>query len=1192
MKSKQQQPRERRGYRITIFLTAVLCVAGLYLYSDRNVYAQHDQYAAAMAPRMLGLAAEDSSFIGSKRAEAYLNQSITLSLEEATVEQALRAVSAKAGLKLSYKLDPVLSENRVTVEARKVDLLGVLHQITRGLPLKLKLTPNGQLIVVKEDLPEPVLAEAPRLPAHAVSGRVTSDTDGQPLPGVNVSIKGTVLGTATDINGRYALEAENPTDTLVFSFVGFVTQEVPIEGREVIDVALVEEVAGLEELIVVGYSTQQRGDISGSVSIVDIDRARIGSSQQVDKQLQGRAPGVTVISSGQPGEQPTVRIRGISTFGNNDPLYVVDGIPTQNIENLSPGDIESMQILKDAAAASIYGSRASNGVIVITTRRGRGRVQIEYHANAGYEVPREDNVWNVLTPLEMAQLKWMAIENSGGNPRPDPLYGDGPEPRLPDYILPQGAMAGEVDENAYFVIPEYTGGAAQLGTFNQITRANKEGTNWYAEIVRPAFSTYHSLSAAGGGEQGNYYLSFNYLDQEGTVIETDHKRYTFRVNSVFNANRSIRIGESFTFASTERSNISSQQTSAIGQSFTQQPIIPVHDIAGNFAGPAGIGSGYNPVAVQKRSANDRTRNNRLFGSAFAEMDVLSAITLRTSLGVDLSSANSRDFTYPEYERAENNTTSSFSTGSVFSNNYTWTNTATYNGQFGANHSLDLLLGAEAYKSMGTSLGGSAVGYFSFNPDYVSLNTGQGDRSNYSSDFENTLLSFFGRVDYNFANKYILSATLRRDGSSRFVGENRWGMFPAFSAGWRISQEPFMRGLTWLDDLRIRGSYGVVGNQLNVSVDNPYTLFVGSLSNSYYAIDGSNSDIQLGFRQGRIGNPDARWERNINGNIGFDALLLDGKIEAMAEYYWKDVDDLLYNVTLPGTMGMASVPAINVGHIKNRGIDASLGYNGSLGSDLRYDAALTFSAYRNEIVKIADGIDFFGGAQNRNEVGHPMNSFYGYQVAGFWQSQEEVDEANASADGNYQDDAAVGRWRFVDVDGDGKITPDDRDFIGNPHPDFTYGLDLGLTYKNFDVNIFMYGSQGHDIYAYYRRFLDFYPFLEGAKSHDALYNSWRPDNRDALLPIQENVASDATSNADTDYYLRNGSYLRVKEILVGYTLPRSMLQRVGANRLRLYVQISNPLTLTSYDGLDPEVYGTDMATYAHYPQYQLGIDISF
>ena len=1025
-----------------------------------------------------------------------------------------------------------------------------------------------------------------------VSGQVVSVDDGSPLPGVNIVVKETVVGTVTDIDGQFSLDAPNPTDTLVFSFVGYLRQEVPIDNRSYIEVTLQEDIAGLEEVIVVGYSTQQRGDISGSVAIVDVEDATRGASQDVAKQLQGRAAGVTVVSTGQPGEEPDVRIRGISTFGNNDPLYVVDGVPTQSISSLTPSDIESMQVLKDASAASIYGSRASNGVIVITTKRGQGPVRVTYNGTAGYEVPREDNVWNILSPLEMAQLRWMAITNSGSDPRPDPLYGSGPEPVLPDYIRPQGAMMGEIDENSYFVIPEYTGGAAQLQTFNQIVRANKEGTDWYAEVVRPAFSMNHNMSVAGGGELGNYYLSLNHLDQEGTVIETYNNRTTLRVNSLFNAHSRLRIGENLTFATSSRNNISNAQTSAIGMSWTMQPIIPVYDIQGNFAGPAGISSGNSPVAERRRSVNDRLRDNRLFGNVFGEWDALSSLTLRSSFGADINNTVEKDFDYPTYEETENNTESNFETGSSYGLNWTWTNTLGYEQTFAGVHNVDLLVGAEAYQSRGTSLGGSAQGFFSFHPDYVSLNTAAGNRSNFSSEYENSLMSFFGRADYNYAGKYIVSATVRRDGSSRFIGDNRWGVFPAVSAGWRISQEDFMQGISWLDDLRFRGSYGIVGNQLNVAADNPFTLFSSQMRSSFYAIDASNSNVELGFRQDRIGNPDARWEKNRNGNVGFDAMLFGSRLQAMAEYYWKDVDDLLYNVNLPGTLGMASVPAVNVGHIQNRGVDASLAYYGSAGRDFQYDATLTFTAYRNKIVEIAEGIDFFGGSTNRNEVGHPMNSFYGYQIDGFWQTQEELDEANAAAEGNYQNDAGVGRWRFKDINNDGVVDPDDRSMMGDPHPDFTYGLNLGANYKSFDVNVFMYGSQGHDIFASYRRYLEVYPFLQGGKSHDALYNSWTPDNRDADLPIQLIEQTDATSSNDVDYYVRDGSYFRVKEVIVGYALPPNLIQRIGATSLRIYAHISNPFTITAYEGLDPEIFGSDNATYAHYRQYRLGLDLSF
>ena len=1025
-----------------------------------------------------------------------------------------------------------------------------------------------------------------------VAGQVVSD-EREPLPGVNVLIKGTTIGTVTDGNGYYSLSVPDENGILVFSFIGYTSQEIPTGGRTNINVILLPDVRALDEVVVVGYSSQRKADISGSIAIVDVADASAGYSQQIGKQLQGRAAGVTVISSGQPGEAPTVRIRGINTFGNNDPLYIVDGVPTQDVNSLSPTDIESMQVLKDASAASIYGSRASNGVIIITTKKGKGNIQVNYNVSAGYEVPQEDNVWNTLNPLEMAKLKWQAVENSGGNPRPDALYGNGPEPVLPDYIRPKGAKVGEVNEDDYFVIPEYTGGSAQLSTFNQIVRANKEGTDWYAEIMRPALTTSHNLSVSGGSDLGNFYLSFNHFDQEGTVIETYHKRSTFRVNSEFNVNKNLRIGQNLTFSMTQNPTIGSGQTSAIGMSFTQQPIIPVYDIAGNYAGPAGIGSGSNPVAMMHRTRNNRAHNNRLFGNAYAELTFLKQFTFRTSIGGQVSSARSHSFTYPQYENAENNVNSRYSSNSSYGNNWIWTNTVNFKQTLNEVHDFSVLIGTEAYQNESGSLGGETMSYFSFNPDYVNLSTGSGSKTNYSSQGKDGLLSYFGRLDYSYNNKYIVSATLRRDGSSRFIGDNRWGMFPAGSVAWRLSEENFMQDVSWLSDLRLRAGYGVVGNQLNVSPDNPYTLFRPAQGTSYYAIDGSNSQTQLGFRQARIGNPDARWEKNVSGNIGVDALIFNDRVEFMAEYYWKDINDLLYNVTLPGTMGMASVPSVNVGHIRNRGVDASVGTHGTISGDLKYDATLTFTAYRNEIVHIAEGIEFFGGNTNRNEVGYPMNSFYGYTIQGYWQTQAEVDEANASAGGNYQNAAAVGRYRFADINNDGKITADDEQMLGDPHPDFTSGLNLGLQYKNFDFNVFLYGSQGNDIWASYKRYLDFYPFLEGAKSHNALYNSWTPENRNALLPRQENSQNFSSSDANTNYYVEDGSYLRVQQIMLGYSLPSSLIEKIGASKLRIYAQASNPFTFTGYRGLDPQVPGgVDTATYASYRQFQMGLNFTF
>ena len=1044
---------------------------------------------------------------------------------------------------------------------------------------------------------------------ETVQGTVTDSQTGEPLPGVNIAIQGTTTGTSTDIEGNFELQVEDLTQVLVFTFIGFERKEVMIEGRTEINVELVSSVIAGDELVVVGYTIQERQNISGSVDVVDMESMARGVSGQVSRELQGRASGVSVVSSGQPGEEPNVRIRGINTFGNNAPLYVVDGVPTQNVSNLNPGDIESMQILKDGAAASIYGSRAANGVIVITTKRGQGSMQISYNGHTGYSIPESGNVWNVLSPQEMADLKWTAIENSGGNPRPDPQYGSGQTPVLPDYIRPAGAMEADVDESDYFLNPEYTD-AAELGGFNQIVRANHEGTNWYEEIFSPAMTMSHELSVSGGGDQGSYLLSLSHLDQQGTLARTYNERSTIRVNTRFNINDNLRVGENISFTMVENPQSGTlTEGSAIGMSYRQQPIVPVYDVGGNYAGSAGqqLGQAQNPVAVRERTRNNESTNSRLFGNVFAEMDFLDdRFMFRTNFGGEVSSWANSSFTFPTYENAENNSTNSFSSNANKGYNWTWTNTLTFRENFGEAHSLEIIAGTEAYQNKGEQLGGTTQDYFSFNPNYTNLSTGAGTRTNYSYKYEDALLSYFGRIDYNYDSKYIFSATLRRDGSSRFLN-NKWGTFPSGSVAWRISQESFMQDISWLNELRLRAGLGVMGNQMNVNPNNPHSLYAGNTSSSYYPITGSNSNIDLGFEQDRIGNPDAKWERNITGNVGFTSNLFSNRIEITAEYYWKEVRDLLYNPQLVGTAGTATVPFVNVGNMRNTGIDAKITTFGDLGrDDLSYNIGVSFTSYRNEIVRISEISEFFSQDSRRfgtdiirNEVGQPVSSFYGYQIEGFFTSQQEIDELNASAPGgSYQTDAAVGQYRYADLTGDGQITSDDRTFLGDPNPDFTYGVDIGVNYKNFDFSAFFFGSQGNDIWNQVKWWVDFYSNFAGAKSHAALYDSWSPDNPDASLPMQTTGGGFSSSTVPNSYFVEDGSFLRLKELIVGYTLPVNVAQMISASNLRFYVQGSNLLTFTGYSGLDPEIgggntnFGIDEGAYASPRQILLGVNITF
>ena len=1055
-----------------------------------------------------------------------------------------------------------------------------------------------------------------------VSGQVTDKTNGSPLPGVNILVKGTEMGTATSPDGKYVLNVPSLSDTLVFSYIGYGSVDVPIDGRKTINVQLTSQQITGQQLVVVGYSTQKKKDLTGSVAVVNTQNLKAQPVGQVTKQLQGHASGVTVVSSGQPGEAPQIHIRGFNTFGNNTPLYVVDGVPTQNIADLNPDDIASMQVLKDASSASIYGARASNGVIIITTKKGRGKINVSYDSYWGMQYPKSGNVWHILSPQGMANLAWMAYANAG-QAVSTPLqsqYGSGSKPVLPNYILPAGAKTA--DASKYYVDPNYTS-AAEMSNFYQIIKANKTGTNWYGAITKPAPEYNSNLTVSGGGKTGNYLFSLNYMNQQGTLIYTYLKRYSIRANTNFNVTDHIRVGENLSYASSVNptSNTLGEGT-AIGFSYREQPIIPIYDIAGNFAGTQapGLGNPENPYANQYRTRNNGGSDNRLFGNMFAEVDLLPNLTFRTSFGGELDNSSYHSFTYPTYENAEPASTNAYDVHDYHTKDWTWTNTATYQKTLLGVHNIKVVLGTEAYSYAYHDMEGNHQGYFSFDPNFVSLTTGSGTQTAFSSRNANKLFSIFGRVNYSYKDKYLFSATLRRDGSSKFVN-NQYGFFPAASIGWRISQENFMKNISWLSDLKLRAGYGIMGNQLNVNSNNGYTTYVGDPQESYYAITGSNTNLAVGFQQNTYGNPNAKWEKDANGDVGFDATLFNGHLMLTGDYYVKDVKDLLYNPQLPGTAGLAAAPTINVGSMKDRGFDGSVEGTGTLVGDLKFDATLTVTTYTNKIVKIASNQTYFdqdsrrfnGGAIIRNAVGHAMSSFYGYKIVGFWNSQAEIDAANAAAQkatGNpnavYEADMGVGRFKYADTNGDGVITADDRQFLGSPNPKFTYGFNLGLTYKNWDFSAFLYGVQGNKIWNQVKWWTDFYNSFQGAKSTTALYNSWTKSNHNAVAPIQEPGSYFSTNQVPNSYYVENGSYLRLKNIQVGYTLPHSFLSMYGVSTLRFYVQAANILTATKYSGLDPEVgfnqgagttgsytdFGVDEGSYATPRTVIVGVNLKF
>lgn len=1048
-----------------------------------------------------------------------------------------------------------------------------------------------------------------------IQGIITT-VDNKPLEGVSVMIKNSDKGTITNGNGEYSLTINPVNDrALTISFTGYISKDIPINNETSINVSLSPDFSRLHDIVVTGYSKQRKVDLTGAIDIVKVDAMTKQPGNNVATLLQGQASGVTVISTGQPGEAPQIRIRGINTFGNNTPLFIVDGVPTQDITNVSPDDIESMQVLKDAGAASIYGSRASNGVIIVTTKKGKGNVKVNYNGYYGKQYPLSGNVYNKLTPIEDAQLKWMALKNSGVTSITDELYGNGTEPRLPDYLSPAGAMEGDPRTNPelYHLNPTFS--INEFSSFYQITKANKEGTDWYHEVFKPAPMTNHGISISQGGEKGNFFLSMNYFEQQGVLINTYDRRYNVRANGEFNISKNIRVGENlgYTFNTGRLVTGNSDQTNSVRNAATTPEIIPVYDIMGNFGGARGTYLfGDNPVAFQDRTKNNLSRGNRVFGNLYTDITFLKLFTIHSSFGGDISSGYSRRFNYPAYETYLPPNQSSYSESSNFNTSWIWTNTLNFQKDFNDVHKLSILIGSETIEQEFENLGGTTQNYFSFDPNYTTLVTGSGTATNTSGRSAGSLFSIFGNLNYSYKNKILFGGTLRRDGSSRFINEV-YGVFPALSIGWRLTQENFMKSVTWVNELKIRGSWGIMGNQLNVDPINGYYTFFGDRLYSYYDINGTNNSIVPGFRLNHIGNPDAKWEKDINSNIGLDATILNGKLDLTIDYYHKDIKDLLFNPPILATAGRGTPPFVNIARVRNVGVDFSVTNHARFAENITLNSSLSFTTYNNRILKVTDQADYFWTSDSRrfgsnfvrNEVGHPIGAFYGYKIVGFWNSESEIEEANNKAQNTtgdpstiYQEDIGIGRFRYADVNGDGIINTEDRTFLGNPNPNFSYGLNLDLKYKDFDFSIFFYGVQGNNLWNNLKWWLDFYSSFNTGKSKTALYDSWRPDHQDAKVAIQENNGFASTNQQPNSYFVEKGSYLRAKNAMVGYTIPAYLTDKLGINRVRVYFQATNLFTITNYSGPDPEISGTpvdfgiDGGVYPHTHQYLLGINLQF
>lgn len=1025
-----------------------------------------------------------------------------------------------------------------------------------------------------------VLSSTVALAQITVSGKIL-DESGAGLPGATVVVKGSTTGVVSDFDGNYRISVPSSQSVLVFSFIGYQAQEQLVENRSLINVQMKISESSLQEVVVTGYGAQSKRDITGAVATVSTNDLLSMPATTFAQQLQGRAAGVNIVNDATPGGEATVRIRGFGTIGNNSPLYVIDGVPTERQGNLNPEDIESIQVLKDASAASIYGSRAANGVVIITTKRGKvGKPTIQF--NTYYGTQTAESAPEVLNAGELGRYLYLADLYAGKTPSHGQYtFGANGQVSIPDYVFPSAAKNGDprTSPDRYSLRP---------GNIYAITRS--ADTNWWNETTQTAAIRNYQISAAGGTENGRYALSAGYFNQEGIVKYIGYERFSLRANTEFKMlNNKLTIGEnlSVTFDNRKGGFGNQQEQNAVSGAYKHHPLLPVYDIAGNFAGSRGanLGNNFNPYAVLSREQDNRNRRLRVFGNAYASYDFSDNLQFKTSLGIDGNTSRGRFLGRPQPEYVEGNFINSTTATNDYQYQWVWSNVLSYNKTFNEVHNVDVYVGTEAITEFGEFFRAGRQ-RFAFNtPEILSyLDLGDATTASNSGNVfrDYSLFSQFGKFNYSYADKYLVQVIVRNDASSRFLSASRSAVFPAFSLGWRLSEEDFIKStLPFVSDMKLRYGWGKTGNQA-IGDYNAYTTYRSNIFSAGYPIDGSTSNPTLGFDAQRFGNPNAKWEATTSNNLGLDVLMFGDKVNLEFDVWQRVTSDMLFTIPITFTAGDAGAPSSNVGQITNKGIDLNLGYkNTAMGGDFRYSISGNISTYRNNVDRLDEneGTRFFGfgsrvPAVTLTQAGFPLSSYYGFNVLGIFQTQEEVDKH--ATYGTYN---ATGKFKIEDVNNDGKITDADRTVIGNPHPDFTYGINVNLGYKSWDFTVFGNGSVGNDIFNYVRYFADFNTF-QGNRSQAALYDAWQPSNPtaprsqwvaanpNATAPIMD--ANDQVSSRPSSYFIEDGSYFRIRNVQLTYSLPTTTLSKYGFGRASVYFQGQNLVTFTKYSGLNPEI----------------------
>ena len=993
--------------------------------------------------------------------------------------------------------------------------------------------------------------------AQEIAGNVT-DATGEPVIGATVMEKGTSNGTVTDFDGNFKLKVA-AGKTLVFSYIGYQTQELPAaHGMKVV---MQDDAFSLNEVVVTGYTTQRKADLTGAVSVVSVAELSKQNENNPIKAMQGRVPGMNISADGSPSGAATVRIRGIGTLNNNDPLYIIDGVPTKSgMHELNGNDIESIQVLKDAASASIYGSRAANGVIIITTKKGKeGKIKIDF--DASLSIQTYAHKMEVLNAKEFGQVMWQGFVNDGLDPNQNGLGYNYDW----SYNAQGTPILNGITMNKY-LDPAGTTPAAD--------------TDWFKETTRTGLIQQYNVSLSSGSEKSSSFFSIGYYGNKGIIKQSDFNRISARINTEYKLLKIkdldvITVGEHFTL---NRTSEVAAPGGFLENVLQFNPSLPVRTINGDYAGPVG---GYpdreNPLARLDRNADNRYTYWRLFGDAYIDINPIKDFHVRSSFGLDYSQKEQRIFQYPITEGTVANPINGVEGKQEHWTKWMWNAIATYNLEKGK-HRGDAMVGIEINREDDKWFSGKKYDYAILNPDYMWPEAGVGEAEAFGNGGGFTLVSFFGKVNYTYDDKYMASFTIRHDGSSRFGKNHRYGTFPSISAGWRINQEKFLKDVSWIDNLKLRASWGQTGNQ---EIDNiaRYTLYVsnygeagfgGQSYGTSYDIAGTNGGQQLpsGFKRNQLGNDDLKWETTTQTNLGLDFGFFRNALYGSFEWYYKKTKDILVYMPGIGVMGEGSSQWINAGEMKNTGVEFNVGYRGEIGK-LSYDVTGNFGTYRNKVTKIPETIaanGTFGGNGVKSVVGHPMGAQVGYVYDGVFKSQAEIDNHAA------QNGAGLGRIRWKDLNNDGVINEQDQDWIYSPVPDFTWGLNVYLQYKDFDFTMFWQGVQGVDVISDLKKQTDLWSGLNITNLNKGrrLLDAWSPQNPGSNIPAVSTMDNNNEKRVST-YFVENGSYAKLRTIQLGYNFPKSICDKIHLSRLRMYLSAQNLLTIKSkkFSGVDPE-----------------------